>query len=252
MKSLRFRASFAFASSLAVLLATISPAQADELWTPPIPKPGSGAVNIFEGGTGIGVSIISANKESGANSGAFLCEVVGQGKCAPGSGYGVVGELLLPKCRADESNCIESVSVFAKGTKPVPATFVEQLPGPTTPAYPDALIPQGSTKSLWNAEGVNHTGGNSTYIAYARLAFRVSNGKAVFTSIGAGVSPVVNKRSPMFSDLEVVEKKFGSRNTVGVNGIAANCEYVYQGNCGRAHNFAADSRISIRIRVSNR
>ena len=165
--------------------------------------------------------------------------------------------LVLPPCSetgVDENLCIESVSIYESGTTASQATLIEQTPGPIVAAQTDIGLRAGSTMSIWESSW-NHAGGTGRYLVNAVVtanAFRYDGEETLsYEGLRITVTPVeeiddvdlgevtLSVSGPMF----VEENKFADKcgYTSGVPGTS--------GKCGRNHDFAANTRVSVSVRV---
>ncbi len=246
---------------LTSLLLSILPSQG-AIWAPNITPPGQNfvGVNIVDSffNSGENVSILTAqgvpriNPDGTPN--ALLCKAIGVDPCNK-SDQTYVANLLLPACKsAAEQWCIESVSIRKKDE---PATksakFIRQVDSALVENAPGDGLPGGSSISLWQAEGMQNSGGVDTYAVYVVLkATKLPGRGPTFDQFTAMVLPYSETRGfkyeRPFSEEMVLPN--GSIR-IGTRGSAGECAWTETGLCGLMEDFPNGVRASLTLRVSN-
>jgi len=246
---------------LTSLLLSILPSQG-AIWAPNITPPGQNivGVNIVDSffNSGENVSILTAqgvprfNPDGTPN--ARLCKAIGVDPCNK-SDQTYVANLLLPACKsAAEQWCIESVSIRKKDE---PATksakFIRQVDSALVENAPGDGLPGGSSISLWQAEGMQNSGGVDTYAVYVVLKATKFPGRGpTFDQFTAMVLPYSETRGfkyeRPFSEEMVLPN--GSIR-IGTRGSAGECAWTETGLCGLMEDFPNGVRASLTLRVSN-
>ena len=246
---------------LTSLLLSILPSQG-AIWAPNITPPGQNivGVNIVDSffNSGENVSILTAqgvpriNPDGTPN--ARLCKAIGVDPCNK-SDQTYVANLLLPVCKsAAEQWCIESVSIRKKDE---PATksakFIRQVDSALVENTPGDGLPGGSSISLWQAEGMQNSGGVDTYAVYVVLKATKFPGRGpTFDQFTAMVLPYSETRGfkyeRPFSEEMVLPN--GSIR-IGTRGSAGECAWTETGLCGLMEDFPNGVRASLTLRVSN-
>ena len=246
---------------LTSLLLSILPSQG-AIWAPNITPPGQNivGVNIVDSffNSGENVSILTAqgvprfNPDGTPN--ASLCKAIGVDPCNK-SDQTYVANLLLPACKsAAEQWCIESVSIRKKDE---PATksakFIRQVDSALVENTPGDGLPGGSSISLWQAEGMQNSGGVDTYAVYVVLKATKFPGRGpTFDQFTAMVLPYSETRGfkyeRPFSEEMVLPN--GSIR-IGTRGSAGECAWTETGLCGLMEDFPNGVRASLTLRVSN-
>ena len=246
---------------LTSLLLSILPSQG-AIWAPNITPPGQNivGVNIVDSffNSGENVSILTAqgvprfNPDGTPN--ASLCKAIGVDPCNK-SDQTYVANLLLPACKsAAEQWCIESVSIRKKDE---PATksakFIRQVDSALVENAPGDGLPGGSSISLWQAEGMQNSGGVDTYAVYVVLKATKFPGRGpTFDQFTAMVLPYSETRGfkyeRPFSEEMVLPN--GSIR-IGTRGSAGECAWTETGLCGLMEDFPNGVRASLTLRVSN-
>jgi len=246
---------------LTSLLLSILPSQG-AIWAPNITPPGQNiiGVNIVDSffNSGENVSILTAqgvpriNPDGTPN--ARLCKAIGVDPCNK-SDQTYVANLLLPVCKsAAEQWCIESVSIRKKDE---PATksakFIRQVDSALVENAPGDGLPGGSSISLWQAEGMQNSGGVDTYAVYVVLKATKFPGRGpTFDQFTAMVLPYSETRGfkyeRPFSEEMVLPN--GSIR-IGTRGSAGECAWTETGLCGLMEDFPNGVRASLTLRVSN-
>ncbi len=246
---------------LTSLLLSILPSQG-AIWAPNITPPGQNivGVNIVDSffNSGENVSILTAqgvpriNPDGTPN--ARLCKAIGVDPCNK-SDQTYVANLLLPACKsAAEQWCIESVSIRKKDE---PATksakFIRQVDSALVENTPGDGLPGGSSISLWQAEGMQNSGGVDTYAVYVVLKATKFPGRGpTFDQFTAMVLPYSETRGfkyeRPFSEEMVLPN--GSIR-IGTRGSAGECAWTETGLCGLMEDFPSGVRASLTLRVSN-
>lgn len=239
----------------AVCLSAVS-ATADA-YVPPGAAPGEAGFSIIDDNFMAGDKasyIFSTIPGTSETQGSIdtICAAYGEANCVETSKQQVQGNLLLGVCVAAEVNCIEGISVYKQTATALPATLEKLVPGPTTPANLSADIPRGATVSVWSAPGVEHAGGTSNYAAYVKLRFHMVSGKSVFEDFTAGVVPVNENSNGMPTPVVTTRPGVANDQHVEIRNSGPSCVYNYDMKCARAQDFAADTRVRMVIRVSNR
>ena len=246
---------------LTSLLLSILPSQG-AIWAPNITVPGQNivGVNIVDSffNSGENVSVLTAqgvpriNPDGTPN--ARLCKAIGVDPCNK-SDQTYVANLLLPACKsAAEQWCIESVSIRKKDE---PATksakFIRQVDSALVENTPGDGLPGGSSISLWQAEGMQNSGGVDTYAVYVVLKATKFPGRGpTFDQFTAMVLPYSETRGfkyeRPFSEEMVLPN--GSIR-IGTRGSAGECAWTETGLCGLMEDFPNGVRASLTLRVSN-
>ena len=246
---------------LTSLLLSILPSQG-AIWAPNITPPGQNivGVNIVDSffNSGENVSVLTAqgvpriNPDGTPN--ARLCKAIGVDPCNK-SDQTYVANLLLPACKsAAEQWCIESVSIRKKDE---PATksakFIRQVDSALVENAPGDGLPGGSSISLWQAEGMQNSGGVDTYAVYVVLKATKFPGRGpTFDQFTAMVLPYSETRGfkyeRPFSEEMVLPN--GSIR-IGTRGSAGECAWTETGLCGLMEDFPNGVRASLTLRVSN-
>ena len=246
---------------LTSLLLSILPSQG-AIWAPNITPPGQNivGVNIVDSffNSGENVSVLTAqgvpriNPDGTPN--ARLCKAIGVDPCNK-SDQTYVANLLLPACKsAAEQWCIESVSIRKKDE---PATksakFIRQVDSALVENTPGDGLPGGSSISLWQAEGMQNSGGVDTYAVYVVLKATKFPGRGpTFDQFTAMVLPYSETRGfkyeRPFSEEMVLPN--GSIR-IGTRGSAGECAWTETGLCGLMEDFPNGVRASLTLRVSN-
>ena len=246
---------------LTSLLLSILPSQG-AIWAPNITVPGQNivGVNIVDSffNSGENVSVLTAqgvpriNPDGTPN--ARLCKAIGVDPCNK-SDQTYVANLLLPACKsAAEQWCIESVSIRKKDE---PATksakFIRQVDSALVENAPGDGLPGGSSISLWQAEGMQNSGGVDTYAVYVVLKATKFPGRGpTFDQFTAMVLPYSETRGfkyeRPFSEEMVLPN--GSIR-IGTRGSAGECAWTETGLCGLMEDFPNGVRASLTLRVSN-
>ena len=257
----KFRLPTLFGFVLTSLLLSILPSQG-AIWAPNITPPGQNivGVNIVDSffNSGENVSILTAqgvprfNPDGTPN--ARLCKAIGVDPCNK-SDQTYVANLLLPVCKsAAEQWCIESVSIRKKDE---PATksakFIRQVDSALVENAPGDGLPGGSSISLWQAEGMQNSGGVDTYAVYVVLKATKFPGRGpTFDQFTAMVLPYSETRGfkyeRPFSEEMVLPN--GSIR-IGTRGSAGECAWTETGLCGLMEDFPNGVRASLTLRVSN-
>ncbi len=257
----KFRLPTLFGFVLTSLLLSILPSQG-AIWAPNITPPGQNivGVNIVDSffNSGENVSILTAqgvprfNPDGTPN--ARLCKAIGVDPCNK-SDQTYVANLLLPACKsAAEQWCIESVSIRKKDE---PATksakFIRQVDSALVENAPGDGLPGGSSISLWQAEGMQNSGGVDTYAVYVVLKATKFPGRGpTFDQFTAMVLPYSETRGfkyeRPFSEEMVLPN--GSIR-IGTRGSAGECAWTETGLCGLMEDFPNGVRASLTLRVSN-
>jgi hypothetical protein len=104
---------------------------------------------------------------------------------------------LLPPCTTSaQMNCIASLIAIKDG-KEIVGTYERNFPDKGYTDFPASQangLPQGSTPSIWNLEGLSHGGGTNQYLINFVLRGGFERGeKATFQSYEAAISPVTIK-----------------------------------------------------------
>ena len=242
---------------LGVTLTGLSPASArDAFKIDQQVGPNAMGLNLVDSfsDTGEGASFLIANtsRGQGAMPDERLCQGFGAAPCDFENGVTLRGAILAPACTTDnQSNCIESLSVYKVGDEPKPAKLIRQSEGEIVPADSAHNLTEGSTKSLWSANQV-HTGGSADYVAYVQLALSLDAKKQVHVAnLSASVMPVTLVSGSWKPTKYKQGKTPDGREQVSGEGGPSECVWLESNSCGRLQDFAADTRVKLTVRVEN-
>jgi hypothetical protein len=205
--------------------------------------------------TGEGASFLVANTpRPGENMpDEHLCQGFGAAPCDFKSGTNMWGNLIAPACQTEnQTNCIDSLSVYKADETPTKAKFIRQAEGETIKADPKHNLTEGSTRSLWQASH-NHTGSNGDYVAFVQLTlgYNSSTEQVQITTVNTSVMPVTivsGAYQPIKYTQGITPE---GRKTVGSSSGPSNCVWLESNSCGRLQDFAPDTRVSLSIRVQD-
>ncbi len=246
---------------LTSLLLSILPSQG-AIWSPNITPPGQNivGVNIVDSffNSGENVSILTAqgvpriNPDGTPN--ARLCTAIGVDPCNK-SDQTYVANLLLPACKSSaEQWCIESVSI-RKQDEPATksAKLIRQVDSALVANTPGDGLPGGSSISLWQAEGMQNSGGVDTYAVYVVLkATKFPGSSPTFDQFTAMVLPYSEKRGFEYERPFSEEMMLPNGSIrIGTRGSAGECAWTENGLCGLMEDFPSGVRASLTLRVSN-
>jgi hypothetical protein len=204
------------------------------------------------------VSILSrdTNMDQVQIIGNRWCRSFSTDNCRLEEGYVVRASAILPVCVANESNCIEGLSLQISGSAPVRAQNVAGLEEGFTFESIEALgTPRGAGPSLWNAEGIRNDSGSSQYVVAANLTFVVINGTTVlYEGLSAAVYPVEELTGPRYK-APVIGNLLVNGATMwyhdnGEQGSNDGCTLTTAGKCWARTGFQDGVRAEVSMRVA--
>lgn len=205
--------------------------------------------DLYESATSKIQVVITSGTDKGSG---YVCDAIDSGPCATQENKLISGTSLLPVCQGESTNCIESVYVYKQGEQPAEAKYIKNLPGYTFPENPKIGLPEGSTKSIWEASSLEHGGGNKNYAAVAAFSWKVGDGKILPVKFSMAVSGIAEKYGEM---AQVPKMSNCVRPHDQSKGTCQNslltCFYTLDRICGTSQDFAADTRIGVKLKISN-
>lgn len=204
--------------------------------------------------SGEGSSFIVANTARSGSSqpDQILCQGFGAPPCDFANGASLRGSLIAPYCLTEaQTNCIQALSVYRDGELPTPAKFVRQGEGEIIKTDPAHNLTEGSTKSLWLANHA-HSGGTADYAAFVQLALSIDpQGLFHVASVSANVVPVTLTSGTWAPNKVSQSKSPDGRDFVTMSGGPTGCFFIESKTCGRAQDFASQTRVKVSVRVEN-
>ena len=195
--------------------------------------------------SGNGISYVSANQT--ANSWA-LCKSLTDPACS--SFRTKTAELMLPVCKGEEFDyCIEGISVGKNKEEIAQGNFYRSIQGNQVPANKELGVPAGSTTSLWNVPGMEHTGGTADYAVGARLRYFYTNGQLAIYSFEASIVPFREQTGSIYSLMEMKLIDNFSNKVLIHNWHVGNCIWQEPGKCGVATQWQKDAVASLSLRL---
>ena len=258
---------------LFLVLALVSSEQASaEVWTPPEPTPAELPeiagwsvrdlpISNGENYSRIKVQIQEENLQTKQASIWSTCKSLDLDPCRNSEDKVKEALILLPYCheKSDEW-CIDSLAIQKVDSKEKPASFIRQVSGLNTSAYPELGIPAGSTVSLWRSENVLNAGGTDTYATYVQVRFvKFPNREVSIAYTRATVLPyreVTEESDPKqqryFETQFVSEVKTDGTSTSRVIGGSDECAWTENKTCGVAEDFSENTEVSLSIRLGKK
>lgn len=210
----------------------------------------------------IRIETIPENLKARTNAVYELCKSFDEEPCLEAESKRTTISILLPRCMTKaETWCIEELAISKQGRTPVPAKFIRQVQGITTPENQKLFYPRGSTISLWEAPGISNSGGTNTYAAFVQVTMarfpefmkkesrpgaRLSVSIMPFKEIGNLQSP--NQTSYKGISLTEVVNPTGGKK-FQLSGGDIECVWTEDGKCGQPVDFADDTVASISLRL---
>ena len=177
------------------------------------------------------------------NHGDSICQLIGDGTCT--ATHHLSGTYVLGVCTsASDTLCIANVAIFAQGSAATPATVIRQIKAPTVEvaAASQATIPNGGATTLYTGSVANG-GGQSTYAVTAAINVDFTNGKLTADDYSVAVVPYTEKRGGFVGP---------SVSAGQINDYSQpDCAFLEDNICGQIEDFAANTRVSVTVRVPN-
>ena len=181
--------------------------------------------------------------------GTPLCSSLNDARC---SGAKLLIHAILPRCAESVvTDCVQGVA--ARGTSGVLqlGTFSRNFPDSSPSDFvgdSSVHIPNGSTPSIWNIEGVNHAGG-SDYMVLVTVDGSIDVSRKIFSgfypSLQVALFPVASvagRFEPWVADSSGV-------STTSLDGYG-NCAALTRGSCAARQEFPASYSFSVSLRLS--
>jgi hypothetical protein len=239
-------------SLVALLLQPLSASAVPEnTWDEPTPSFGVNLVEtFFNTGEGDSRLFVTTPFKNSSMPNEIKCETWGTKYPCNGSIPPNVN-LLVGKCDGAELNCVESLSVTKKDEPFAEAKFLRQVVGPGFSAVPKLGLQAGKTMSLWSA-GTKHTEDQDTYAVYMQLAMGYDQiaRKVVPVGVSVLVLPYVEQDGDYEPATSKSEKLSGGRIALSTYGGRAECAWTEVGKCGRTVDFADDTQVELKVRLS--
>lgn len=214
------------AKALAVLMGicflfpSAAQAQQDGSFAPHIP--GHGSVSLV-GMNGEMTTESLLTKDHSLGGAQTDCASLGIGPCAqdaPDAGIShVFAWSVLPLCNKQNSGyCVSSVNIYKSGENPKPASYIGQSEGNKFRAQPSYNLPEGGGALVFNAPGVPHSGGATTYAVVASYVSFCSGPsyKCVYNSFYLNVQPFTSNGRNQTSYIGAEKFDFSPGTRVGV------------------------------------
>lgn len=249
----------AWLAALALIFSYSVPAQSDDTYVPEELSWPSGSVmfSVAEEGTvGETDSTLQAHRQGdGKDTGVKSCKDFDDEECRfEGKTDSIVGSSVLPRCETEtDVNCIESVELGISDSPLLLATYQSSIGGMTFAPKPEVGYPGGFTTSLWSAPNAPATGGITDYAVSVRLSGAAQlNANPVwrYQAFSANVIPyrILNGGRYQTPYQESFQREDGSWY-YGIGGHALECAWSDQGRCGRAQNFAEQTKVRLKLRL---
>lgn len=261
MKIGGFRAALATLFSLALIVSTGLPAQAQDAWRAGDPSfftPRFGSIPVnYQDNTDIILIEEEAertydavfHRTSGNPVKFTLCEDPGQDlNCGQPPGGNLWGTVVLPFCTDAVENCIEGMSVGTSSSMEV-ATYAGTGYGFPFKGDPSKGIPNGSGPSFFDAKHA-HSNGNR-YVVAALMSFGVVDGRLNVEEFSVRVFPVDPRQSSLtLPKASVCDAPTGQGFTPCIE-HREECSYQIEGICAAPQNFSPNTRIKVDLKLSN-
>jgi hypothetical protein len=253
------RAVAAIIAALFAIASFVQPAHAAEIWEPTIDYsqgwefPEENHIYVQEGSIQQH-SVIKYTSDVGQK---HCLELGPKNDCLTNkSGY-VYGQAIIPVCTTKVESCIEKVWIYKDGEQPVEAEFVRTNEGYQFTGNPSKSIPSGGGQSIFKAKEP-HSGGGNLYAINAPLQISVRNGKVFIERFDLSVTPVVDQpqpeaRAPKLVTCDPKNSPKDWLDCLDWGNFEGNGDCLYQQNgiCGKAHEFAPETRVAVQIKLSN-
>ena len=155
---------------------------------------------------------------------------------------------ILPPCAdATSENCIDSVEI-GNSTTLTQASLIRSTKGITFPPSPEYNYIGASTTSLWNAPGTPSASGSTTYSVMPRIQSYFRNGKFDQGDFFLSVVPYREVTGNYQENRINPDPNVTPQQRYLGNG-SQYCAWAEAGLCGIAQDFAADTRIKVKIRL---
>ena len=185
-----------------------------------------------------------------------LCTEINKDDCGKQNLSRIFGTSLLPICGEVVESCIKELDVYKDGSAPIAAKLVKQIPGFRSLGSTSAGVPQGSGLSVFSAPGAPHTGGEQ-YTVMAAVSWEYRAGHVYIQQVKVKVSGTTEQANPQsrLNFPSVCTSPAGSMNAgqrtpcSGPGGPA--CVYQLDGYCGKEQDLSPDTRINLKLQVSN-
>lgn len=223
-------------------------------WYPTIPTGGDLAAAVSSGNSFEAASLIEGQVTT-ANNGQGSQDTCSGYQSSGDCEYGAPDEIataniVLPVCTTpSQDDCVVSISVGSSASTLEPATFLQQSPGPDTPADPTHGLPVGSTPGLWQSD-VPDVNGSTTYLAYLTVSYWFQSGKFVPSTLSAAIVPysVVTGSQFVTPAYSIVTSPDGGQ-FVGWMADTSNCVWEGPGECGVSEDYSPGTSASMQVRI---
>jgi hypothetical protein len=244
----------AAAAAIPLVLISAFPANADAWVSNSATSPdGTMIASIVEGADYQGVSRRTSHVSNADGSfDEFLCaDGPETGGCEnPGS------NAILPVCQTEmQGDCIQGLKFGTVATELASAKLIREVAGQS---YPELSgfggLPAGGTISIWDAPGLSNVGGSTKYAVQVNEVSQLdgATGRFVTTAISASIFPISDRTGAVYKTPKLTQNKNSSgQTTLGGWEFAPGCAVTEANYCGLTEDFAANSRFSLSIRVSN-
>ena len=155
---------------------------------------------------------------------------------------------ILPPCAdATSENCIDSVEI-GNSTTLTPASFIRSTKGITFPPSPEYNYIGASTTSLWNAPGMPSASGSTTYSVMPRIQSYFRNGKFDQGDFFLSVVPY-REATGNYQENRINPDPNATPQQRYLGNGSQYCAWAEAGLCGISQDFAAGTRIKVKIRL---
>ena len=155
---------------------------------------------------------------------------------------------ILPPCAdATSENCIDSVEI-GNSTTLTPASFIRSTKGITFPPSPEYNYIGASTTSLWNAPGTPSASGSTTYSVMPRIQSYFRNGKFLQGDLFLSVVPY-REATGNYQENRINPDPNATPQQRYLGNGSQYCAWAEAGLCGISQDFAAGTRIKVKIRL---
>lgn len=208
--------------------------------------------------------IVNNKVQSSLNTGApetpdatRLCDAFNTRGCNLDSSANLSINSILPVCGDIQQNCVEGLSFVKSDGSIVDASFDRYFKGETFTTPTEIGMPGGSRISMWSAPGVANQGGTNQYAVQAQLNWNYSYGTVEVSGFSASVVAIKPALDSRYKDSGVVvgpafNGVFGSITETGEFEYDGSCVAVEAGMCGKKVEFAPNTRIKLKLRISNK
>ena len=207
---------------------------------------------------GQGSHVLRTDVINGRNTNTNYCHSIGTDPNCPeeiantpngSTNSELMASVVMGVCKTPtETFCIEDMRVYKAGEKPHSATFVREVNSTALLPNDKLNMPAGGSASLWDAPGVPHSAGATTYSAYIKIDMRNWGTGFRYQHFTAVISPYTevagNYRFKDASGFFV----YGNRNHL--NPIPEKCSWMEEGKCGLTEDFADGTKVGLTFRIS--